>query len=145
MGVFYFTASSRFSQRYIPISRNILYVRKFHWNKSRAGTVWGTVVFLSVLYIDMIISSENLNSGSFPALQSEGAVDRLAGIVMKWSFYSSSLFCKKCRIGWYTLTHCIVLYCIVLYCIVHWNTPSVEESSCPCVGRYSLGNISLQR
>ena len=34
---------------------------------------------------------------------------------------------------------------IVLYSTVHWNTPLVEEeSSRPCVGRYSLGNISLQ-
>merc|ERR1712105_67350 len=29
---------------------------------------------------------------------------------------------KKCRIRWYTLTHCIVLYCIVLYCIVLYCT-----------------------
>ena len=36
-------------------------------------------------------------------------------------------------------------FCIVWYSTVHWNTPAVEESSCPCVGRYSLGNISLQR
>ena len=31
------------------------------------------------------------------------------------------------------------------FCIVLWNSPAVEESSRPCVGRYSLGNISLLR
>ena len=43
---------------------------------------------------------------------------------------------------------CVVLCCVVLnsqlvivwYNTVHWNTPAVEESSRPCVGRYSLGN-----
>ena len=38
-----------------------------------------------------------------------------------------------------------VLYNILWYSTGHWNTPAVEESYCPCVGRYSLGNISLQR
>ena len=38
-----------------------------------------------------------------------------------------------------------VLYSIVWYSTVHWTTPAVEESSFPCVGRYSLVNISLQR
>ena len=38
-----------------------------------------------------------------------------------------------------------VLYSIVWYNTVNWNTPTVEVSSCPCIGRYSLGNISLLR
>ena len=38
-----------------------------------------------------------------------------------------------------------VLYSILWYSRVHWNTPAVEELTCPSVGRYSLGNISLQR
>ena len=36
-----------------------------------------------------------------------------------------------------------LLYNIVCYSTVHWNTPAVDESSSPCVGRYFLGSISL--